>query len=62
MEKTKKKHRKKTRKTLKKLLTIGLRIKFSKSKFKKEEVKFLRHIIGRGDIKSNPEKIKILKE
>ena len=62
MSKIKKEHRKKTRKTLRKLLTIELRIKFFKSDFKKEEVKFLRYIIGQEDIKSDPEKVKILKE
>ena len=45
IRKTKKKHRKRTRKTLEKLLTVKLRIKFSKSKFEKEEIKFLGHII-----------------
>ena len=62
IKKTKEEHRKKTRKTLRKLLIIELRIKFFKSEFEKEEVKFLKHIIGRGDIKSDPEKIRILKE
>ena len=45
MRKTKEEHREKIRKTLKKLLTIELRIKFFKSEFKKKEVKFLRYII-----------------
>ena len=62
MKKTKKKHRKKIRKILKKLLKTGLRIKFFKSKFEKKEVKFLGHIIERGDVKPDPEKIRVLKE
>ena len=62
MKKIKKEHRKKTRKTLKKLLKIRLRIKFFKSEFKKEEVKFLRYIVGRRDIKPDPEKIRMLKK
>ena len=44
MNKIKKEHREKIRKTLRKLLTIELRIKFFKNEFKKEEVKFLEHI------------------
>ena len=62
MKKTKKEHRERIRKVLKKLLKTGLRIKFSKSEFKKKEVKFLRHIIGQKDIKSDPKKIKVLKK
>ena len=62
IKKTKEEHRKRTRKTLKKLLTTELRIKFFKSKFEKKEIKFLGYIIGRGDIKSDLEKIKVLKE
>ena len=62
IKKTKKEHRKKIRRILKKLLTIELRIKLFKSKFKKKEIKFLRHIIGRKDIKSNPEKVRVLKK
>ena len=62
MSKTKKEHREKTRKTLRKLLTIGLRIKFSKSEFKKKEVKFLRYIIKQRDIKPDSKKVRILKE
>ena len=62
MRKTKEEHRKKTRKILEKLLTTELKIKLFKSKFKKEEVKFLRHIIEREGIKSNLEKIRVLKE
>ena len=62
MKKTKKEHREKTRKTLRKLLKTRLRIKFFKSEFKKEEVKFLRYIIGRGVIKSDSKKVRILKE
>ena len=62
MEKTKEEHRERTRKILRKLLKIGLRIKLSKSEFEKEEVKFLRYIIGREDIKSDSEKIRVLKE
>ena len=62
MRKTKEKHRKRTRETLRKLLTAELRIKLFKSEFEKEEVKFLRHIIGRGNVKSDPEKVKVLRE
>ena len=62
MKKTKKEYKKKTRKTLRKLLTIELRIKLSKNEFKKKEVKFLRHIVGREGIKSDPEKIRVLKK
>ena len=62
MRKTKKEHHERIRKTLKKLLKTELRIKFFKSEFKKEEIKFLGHIIERGDIKSNSEKIRVLKE
>ena len=62
MKKTKKEHRKRIRKTLRKLLIIRLKIKFFKSEFKKEEIKFLRYIIEREDIKPDPEKIRILKE
>ena len=61
MKKTKEEYRKKTR-TLKKLLTTELRIKFSKNEFKKKEVKFLRYIVGWGNIKSDPEKVRILKK
>ena len=45
MKKIKKEHREKTRKILEKLLKTRLRIKLFKSKFEKEEVKFLEHII-----------------
>ena len=62
IKKTKKKHRKRTRKTLRKLLITELRIKLFKSEFEKEKVKFLRHIIGQGDIKPDSEKIRVLKE
>ena len=62
MRKTKEEHRERTRKTLEKLLKTELRIKFFKSKFKKEEVKFLRYIIGQKDIKSDSKKVKILKK
>ena len=62
IKKTKKEHRKRTRIILKKLLTTKLRIKFFKNKFEKEEVKFLRYIVERGDIKPDSEKIKILKK
>ena len=62
IKKIREKHRKKTRKTLEKLLKTGLRIKFFKSEFEKKEVKFLRYIIERGDVKSDLEKIKILKK
>ena len=62
MKKTKEEHWKRTRKILKKLLKTGLRIKLSKNEFEKEKVKFLRHIIGKEDIKSDPEKIKMLRK
>ena len=62
MKKTKEKHRKRTRRTLEKLLKTELRIKFSKSEFEKEKVKFLRYIIKKEDIKSDSKKIKTLKE
>ena len=62
MKKTKEEHRKKIRETLRKLLVTRLKIKFSKSEFEKEEVKFLEHIIERGDIKSDSEKVRVLKE
>ena len=62
MRKTKKEHRERTRKILRKLLTTKLRIKFSKSEFEKEEVKFLRYIIGREGIKLDSKKIRVLKE
>ena len=62
MKKTKKEHRERTRKTLRKLLKTGLRIKFFKSEFEKEEVKFLRYIIERESIRPDSEKIRVLKE
>ena len=62
MKKTRKEYRERIRKILKKLLKTGLRIKLSKSEFKKKKVKFLEHIIGRDNIKSDPEKIRTLKE
>ena len=62
MKKTKKKHRERTRRILKKLLKTELKIKFFKSEFEKEEVKFLRYIVGQRDIKPDSKKIRILKE
>ena len=62
MRKTKEEHRKRTRKILKKLLIIRLRIKFFKSEFEKKEVKFLRYIIEKKEIKLDPKKIRVLKE
>ena len=62
MRKTKKEHRERTRQTLKKLLKIELRIKLFKSEFEKKEVKFLRHIIKKKNIKFDSEKVKVLKE
>ena len=62
MRKTKKEHRERTRRILKKLLKTGLRIKFFKSKFEKKEIKFLRYIIERESIKSDSKKIRILKK
>ena len=62
MKKTKEEHRERTRKILRKLLKIGLRIKFSKNEFEKKKVKFLRYIIGYGDIKSDSKKVRMLKK
>ena len=62
IKKTKKEHRKRTRKILRKLLKTRLRIKFSKSEFEKKEVEFLDHVIGRENIKSDLEKVRILRE
>ena len=62
IKKIKKEYRKKIRRILKKLLTIELKIKLSKNEFEKKKVKFLRYIIERGDIKSDSEKIKVLKK
>ena len=62
MKKTKEKYRKRIRKTLRKLLITELKIKLFKNEFEKKEVKFLRHIIEREDIKSNSKKVRILKK
>ena len=62
IKKTKKEHRERIRRTLKKLLKIELRIKFSKSKFEKEEVKFLGYIIEKEGIKLDSEKVKTLRK
>ena len=62
MKKTKEEHRKRTRRTLEKLLKTELKIKLSKNEFEKKEIKFLKHIIEKEDIKSDSEKIRILKE
>ena len=62
MKKIKKEYRERTRKTLRKLLIIRLRIKFFKSEFEKKEVKFLEYIIEQRDIKLDPEKIRVLRE
>ena len=62
IKKMKKEYQERIRKVLKKLLKVELRIKFFKSKFKKEEVKFLRHIIRQESIKSDSEKVKTLKK
>ena len=62
IKKTKEEHRKRTRRTLRKLLKTRLRIKFSKSEFEKEKVKFLRHIIGKEDIKPDLEKVRMLRK
>ena len=62
MRKTKKKHRERIRKTLRKLLKTELRIKFSKNEFEKEKIKFLRHIIKKRDIKLDSKKIRMLRE
>ena len=47
---------------MRKLLKTKLRIKLFKNEFEKEKVKFLEHIIGKEDIKPDPEKVKILRE
>ena len=62
MKKIKEKHRKRIRKTLEKLLKTKLRIKLFKSEFEKEKVKFLEYIIGKEDIRPDPEKIRMLRE
>ena len=62
MKKIKKEHRERIRKTLRKLLTIELRIKFFKSEFEKKEVKFLRYIIRQEDIRPNSGKVRVLKK
>ena len=62
MKKTKKEHREKTRRILRKLLKTRLRIKLSKSEFKKKEVKFLKHIIKKKEIKSDSKKVKTLRK
>ena len=62
IKKTRKEYRERIRKILEKLLKIELRIKLFKSEFKKEEIKFLRYIVGREDIKLDSEKIKVLKK
>ena len=62
IKKIKKEHRKRIQKILEKLLKIELRIKFFKNEFEKKEIKFLRYIIGHEDIKSDLEKIRVLKE
>ena len=62
IKKIRKEHRERIREILRKLLQTELRIKFFKSEFKKEEIKFLKYIIGREGIKSDSEKIRILKK
>ena len=62
MKKIKEEHRERIQRILKKLLKTGLRIKFFKSEFEKEEVKFLEYIIEKEDIKPDPEKVRTLKE
>ena len=62
MKKTRKEHRERIRKTLEKLLQTKLRIKLFRNEFEKEEIKFLEYIVGREDIKSDPEKIRMLKK
>ena len=61
MKKIKKEHRKRIQKILKKLLKTELRIKFFKSEFEKEEVRFLEYIIEQ-DIRPDSEKVRMLKE
>ena len=53
---------KKIRKTLEKLLKTRLRIKLFKSEFEREEVKFLEYVIEKENIKSDPKKIRVLRE
>ena len=62
MKKTRKEYRERIRKILRKLLITELRIKLFKSEFEKEEIKFLRYIVERENIKSDSKKIRILKE
>ena len=62
IKKTKKEHREKIRKILRKLLTTELRIKLFKNEFKKKKVKFLRHIIEQRDIRSDPKKVRVLRK
>ena len=62
MKKIKIEYRKRIRKTLEKLLKTELKIKFSKSEFEKEKVKFLKHIIEQKKIKSDSKKVRILKK
>ena len=62
IKKIREKLKKRTREILKKLLKTELRIKFFKSEFEKKEIKFLKYIIKQKDVKSDLEKIKILKK
>ena len=62
MKKIKEEHQERIRKTLKKLLKIRLRSKFSKNEFKKEEVKFLEYIVEQENIKLNSKKIRVLRK
>ena len=62
IKKIKIEYRERIQEILKKLLKTKLKIKFSKNKFKKEKIKFLRYIVGRRNIKLDSKKIRILKE
>ena len=62
IKKTRKEYRERIQKILRKLLTTELKIKFFKSKFKKEEVKFLRYIVEQKDIKLDSKKVRMLKK
>ena len=62
IKKIKKEYRERIRRILKKLLKTELKIKFSKNEFEKKEIKFLRYIIEQEDIKSDSEKIRILRK
>ena len=62
IKKTKEEYRERIQRILKKLLKTELRIKFFKSKFEKEEVRFLEYIIEQKDIRLDSKKVRILKK